>query len=247
MLNLRPVSEYIDQFLMQINLPVHPARIVKRYKRFLADVITEDGESLTVHCPNSGSMLSCWGKGWPCLISDSGNPARKLRYTLEMTHNGRCWIGINTHRTNALAEEALVRGIIPVPGGFVRLRREVKYGRNSRIDLLLEREDGGKTYVEVKNVTLAENGVFLFPDAVTRRGLKHLAELTDMVRQGHRAVMLYIIQRSDGDKFRPADAIDPAYGRALRQARSEGVDLMCYRAEVNPQYIRVEQAVPVEL
>ncbi|RMH64866.1 MAG: DNA/RNA nuclease SfsA [Calditrichaeota bacterium] len=230
-----------------MNVPLREARISRRYKRFLADVILPDGETRTVHCPNSGSMKTCWEPGWPCIISDSLNPARKLRYTLEMTHNGRCWIGINTHRANTLAVEAIRLNRIPVLAGFDVLRREVGYGQNSRIDILLEKAGAPSVYVEVKNVTLAEKGVYKFPDAVTRRGLKHLRELSRMVEQGHRAVMLYIVQRSDGVYFTTADEIDPAYGAGVRAARDAGVEVLCYRAEVSPRRLVVVETIEVRL
>ncbi len=227
---------------MKIKHPVRHGRILNRYKRFLADVRLEDGTELTVHCANPGSMRGCWAPEWPCVISDSENPKRKLRHTLEMTHNGSCWIGVNTHHANRVAEEAIRDGLIGPLKGYTEILREQRYGDNSRIDLLL-RGENECVYVEVKSVTLVEEGYYAFPDAVTTRGLKHLRELTGMKQQGYRAVMLFIIQRSDGDCFTPAGHIDPAYARALREAADQGVEILCYRAEVQPGAIRVVEPV----
>jgi sugar fermentation stimulation protein A len=223
------------------------ANLIRRYKRFLADVRLADGSELTVHCPNSGSMQACLGEGWPVLLSDSGNPKRKYRWTWELVHNGRCWIGINTHLANRLAIEAIAGGVIAELGGYESLKREVPYGRNSRIDILLERSDS-QCYVEVKNVTLVDSaGRYAFPDAITTRGQKHLKELTDVVAAGDRGVILFVIQRSDGDIFVPADDIDPTYGALLRDAASSGVEVLAYRAEVEPTGIDLIEPVSIEL
>ena len=215
--------------------PLLEATLLRRYQRFLADVRLPDDATITVHCPNSGSMRSCLGEGWPARLSDSRNPKRKLRYTLEMVHNGRCWIGVNTQLPNRLAEEALLAGRLPGLAGCTEVRREVRYGVNSRIDLLAN--DGGRQcYIEVKNVTLVEaDGVYRFPDAVTTRGRKHLAELSAMVAAGHRAVMLFVIQRADGSYFAPATAIDPEYAAALRLAHEAGVEILPCLAHVSPE------------
>jgi sugar fermentation stimulation protein A len=221
-----------------------PAKLVRRYKRFLADVELKNGEILTVHCPNSGSMKSCMSPGWPVQLSQSANPNRKYIYTWEMVHNGKCWIGINTGIPNIIAKEAITRGVIGELQGYPEIRKEVKYGRNSRIDLLL-RAGAKCCYVEVKNVTLVEEeDCFYFPDAVTERGKKHLYELADVYRQGQRAVMLYIVQRSDGRYFKPAEHIDPAYAHVLKQVHRAGVEILVYRAEVNPRVIEVIEKVP---
>lgn len=227
---------------MKINHPLLRGRILKRYKRFLADVRLDDGRELTVHCANSGSMRGCWAPGWPCVISDSENPKRKLRHTLEMTHNGSCWIGVNTQHPNPLAEEAIRAGLIEPLRGYPEIHRERKYGGNSRIDLLLQNETE-RVYVEVKSVTLVEKGYYAFPDAVTTRGLKHLRELAAVKQAGHRAVMLFIIQRSDGRCFTPAGHIDPDYATMLREAENHGVEILCYRAGVYPGEIRIEERV----
>jgi len=225
---------------------IEKCTILRRYKRFLADVRLPGGEELTVHCPNSGSMATCWEEGWPAIISDSNNPKRKLRYTLEMTHNGTCWIGLNTHLANVLGAEAIRDGVITELQNYTRLEREKKYGQNSRIDLLLQNPTE-MCYVEIKNVTLVLNGTYQFPDAITTRGLKHLRELSAMKQAGHRAVMLFIIQRSDGTVFEPAAQIDPQYALGLRDAVEKGVEILCYRADVNPEEIHITEKIPWKL
>ena len=228
--------------------PLKKATFINRYKRFLVDVKLPDNKTLTVHCPNSGSMKTCLGPDWDVIISDSQNPKRKLLYTLEMVHNGKCWIGINTFLSNRIVSEAIEKQIIPELAGFASLRNEVPYGKNSRIDILLE-NDSEKCYVEVKNVTLLdEKGYYSFPDAKTVRGLKHLVELTEMVRQGHRAFMFYLVQRSDGSGFRPARDMDPEYARGLLEAQNAGVEILVYRADVSPRGISiVEPVTPIEI
>jgi len=223
------------------------ATLIKRYKRFLADVRLENGEEITVHCPNSGSMKSCATPGWKVLLSKSANPKRKYPYTWEMVHNSRCWIGVNTGIPNQIVTEALQDGRIQQLADYNNLRREVRYGENSRIDILLESVNQ-KCYVEVKNVSLVEDdGDYYFPDAVTERGRKHLHELQNMVKEGNRAAMFFVIQRSDGKVFHPAQHIDPAYSNTLREASLNGVELLAYRAEVTPEFIDIAEAIPIEL
>lgn len=227
--------------------PLIPGRLVRRYKRFLADVELEDGSVITVHCPNSGSMKTCLGEGWPVMLSTSDNLNRKYPHTWELVHNGSCWIGINTMRTNSIAEEAIRDGLVPELAEFDDVRREVRLGEKSRIDIVLD-AGGARTWVEVKNVTLVdERGRYAFPDAVTRRGAKHLRELAAAAKAGDRAVMLYVIQRSDGDGFTTADGIDPTYGGELRRAMEAGVEVLAYRADVTPKEIRVVERVEVKL
>lgn len=216
-----------------------------RYKRFLADVRLDDGTLVTAHCPNSGNMQTCAEPGWRVMLSRSPNLARRLAFTWELVHNGRCWIGVNTGWPPKIAAEAIRAGRIPELAGYCGLRSEVPYGRRrSRIDLLLE--DGPQQcYIEVKNVTLiGSDGAYCFPDAVTDRGRKHLLELMDVVKAGRRGVMLYVIQRSDGTFFRPAWDIDPAYAQTLVRARRRGVEILVYRAAVSRREIRL--AAPVE-
>lgn len=232
---------------MIFDRPLIRATLIRRYKRFLADVELETGETITVHCPNSGSMKTCMTPGWPAMLSDSENPKRKYRYTWEMVHNGHCWIGINTHLANKIVAEGIGTGQIPELAGYDSLRTEVKYGQNSRIDILLESE-AEKCFVEVKNVTLVEaDGFYKFPDAVTVRGRKHLYELQDQVARGHRAVMLYLIQRNDGTVFKPAADIDPDYAASLREVHASGVEILPYLSDVQPTGIRVTERVDFAL
>jgi len=224
-----------------------PGHLLRRYKRFLADVELDGGDMVTVHCPNSGSMLGCLGDRWPVLLSRSHNPKRKYPLTWEMVHNGRCWVGINTHLANRLVVDAILDGTIAELRGFDSLRREVSYGDSSRIDVLLE-GPGERCFVEVKNVTMVdERGRYAFPDAVTTRGRKHLRELSVMLRRGHRAVMLFVIQRSDGRGFAPAAKIDPAYAAEFAAAIRCGVEAIAYRAEVTPRSISIVEAVPLTI
>lgn len=227
---------------MTIDKPVQFGTLIRRYKRFLADISLENGEIITVHCPNSGSMKTCAEPGWKVMVSDSQNPKRKLRYTWEMVHNKKCWIGINTLVPNRLAFEAIQQGKIPELSGYSEIRKEQKYSQNSRIDLLLKKSQD-KCYVEVKNVTLVQDNYFLFPDAVTERGLKHLHDLLAMKKAGQRAVMLYIIQRNDADIFRPCYEIDPAYSEKLHDVYNQGVEILPYVAHVSPKEITISHKV----
>lgn len=230
---------------MQLPQPLLAGRLIRRYKRFLADVRLDNGQVVTAHCPNSGRMTACVGDGWPVRLSRSDNPRRKLAYTLEMVHNGACWIGIHTGRANHLVREAIATARIPELGGYHSLRAEVPYGKGSRIDLLLER-DGQRCFVEVKNTTLVDGrGAFLFPDAVTTRGRKHLLELAHQVSEGDRAVVLFLVQRSDGEFFRPAAEVDAEFDRTLRAVAAGGVEVLAYRAQVSPEAITVCEGVPV--
>jgi sugar fermentation stimulation protein A len=227
--------------------PLIEGRLIRRYKRFLADVELDDGTVVTAHCPNSGSMKTCLGDGWPVLLSTSDNPKRKLRHTWEMVHNGACWIGINTARTNAIVEEGIRDGAVAELTRFDELRREVRLGARSRIDFALTRS-GRRTWIEVKNVTMVDDrGRYAFPDAVTVRGAKHLRDLAAAAADGDRAVMLYLIQRSDGDGFTVADDIDPGYGEELRRAAANGVELVAYRGDVGPSEIRLAERLSISL
>ncbi len=228
---------------MKFKQPLIQGNLIKRYKRFLADVRLADGSMITCHCPNSGSMKTCLGDDWPVLLSKSDNPARKYPHTWEMVHNGACWIGINTHLANTLAFEAIADGTINELQDYDTIEREKKYGANSRIDILLHKGNA-KCYVEVKNVTLVEEDRFYtFPDSVTARGLKHLQELRKIVKAGGRAVMLYVIQRSDGTIFKPAAHIDPEYAQTLKEAYKDGVEILPYLAEVNSHEIKLVKKI----
>jgi len=231
---------------MKFEQKLIPGTLIKRYKRFLADIKLDSGEIVTAHCPNSGSMKTCQEPGWKVLLSASDNPKRKLKYTWEMVHNGTCWIGINTHLANKLAVEAIKNGIIKELQGYDDLRTEVKYGKNSRVDILLSSGEK-KCYVEVKNVTLVDEGIYKFPDSVTTRGQKHLRELSDMIKLGHRAVMLYAVQRTDGTIFQPAEKIDPVYTETLKKVHNEGLEILPYTASLSPQEIFLENRIPFSL
>lgn len=231
---------------MRFESPLEAVTLLKRYKRFLADVRRADGSLLTVHVPNSGSMKTCVGDDWPALISDSGNPSRKYRHTLEMVHNGTCWIGVNTSRANALALEALTSGAIPGFADWDDWRGEVRYGENSRIDLLARRGEL-LCYVEVKNVSLLDGEAVAFPDAVTSRGLKHLHDLMREAERGQRAVLLLTVQRADGAYFRPADSIDPAWCAGLREAVARGVEVIAWRFDPGPEGILPTGPVEIRL
>ena len=223
-----------------------PGVLLRRYKRFLADVQLADGSIITAHCPNSGSMLGCCTPGSPVLLSRSGNPSRTYPFTWELVLINGIWAGINTARPNGIVREAIENGAIAELQGYDAIRAEVPYGTGSRIDLLLE-DKRGRCYVEVKNVTLVEERRALFPDSVTTRGQKHLRELMEVVRNGHRGIIFFLVQREDGDAVSPADLIDPEYGRLLRQAYEAGVEQLAYGATVTPEQISVSRRLPVVL
>ena len=233
---------------MKFHAPLVKGTLVKRYKRFMADVTLEDGTVVTAHCANSGSMLSVNEPGAEVWISPAANPDRKLKWTWELIRIGDTLVGINTALPNAIVAEAIEAGKIPELAGYESLRREVKYGKNSRIDILLEDPEKGLCYVEIKNVTMRrdlDGGPLEFPDGVTSRGAKHLIELADMVADGHRAVMLYLVQREDGDRFEVAADIDPTYAEGLVEAKKKGIEALCYRCSVTPEEITVSEPVPV--
>lgn len=222
--------------------------LIKRYKRFLADIVLEDGTEITAHCANTGAMTGCQPDKAPVWLSLSDNDKRKYPYSWELVELDGAMASINTSLTNRVAEEAITSGKITELSGYERCLREVTYGEErSRIDLLLENSEQ-KCFVEVKHVTLKlEQGVGAFPDAVTKRGQKHLRELINQVNAGHRAVMLFIIMRTDVQLLRPADEIDPVYGELLRQAVKEGVEVLAYGTRISPDEISVTEAAPVNL
>lgn len=232
---------------MDFDTPLIKGTLIKRYKRFLADVTLENGDLITAHTPNTGSMMGCCEPGSTVWLRDTQNPDRKYPYSWEMVEikTGNL-VGINTHLSNALVAEAIEKGIITELRNYDHIRREVKYGEeNSRIDLLLEDGNKADCYLEVKNVTLVENHIAYFPDAVTERGSKHLRELQKIVMQGKRAVIFYCIQRSDVREVRPADHIDPEYGHLLRDAIKTGVEAVAYSATITPVRIGLITPVPV--
>lgn len=230
--------------------PLTEGRLLRRYQRFLADVELADGRTVTAHCPNTGAMQGCKAPGSRVWLSPSDNPRRKLAWTWELVEADGVLVGLHTGRSNALAREAIEAGAVPGLAGYGRIRGEVPYGgedgRRSRIDLLLEGSGRPPCYVEVKNVTAAvAGGVGYFPDAVTARGTKHLLEMAGEVARGHRAVLFFCVQRGDVAEVRPADHIDPEYGRTLRLALARGVEVLAYGAAVSPESIRLEWPLPV--
>lgn len=232
--------------------PLIEATLIQRYKRFLADVRFQNGEEITVHCPNPGAMVGLNEPGNRVWISDSQNPKRKLRYTLELMEvmgpSGKTLVGINTMHPNKLAEEAIRANRIPELMGYDGIRREVKYGENSRIDILLTDSNNARRdcYVEIKNVHLVrQSGLHEFPDCKTARGAKHLREMAQMVDQGARAVMLYVIQRTDGDRLTLACDYDPHYCEAFKEATVKGVEALAIRCKVSPEEICACDPIPV--
>ena len=231
---------------MRFSASLVPGRLVKRYKRFLADVHLDGGETVTAHCANSGSMLSLARPGARVWLQKSDDPKRKLAWSWKLEEVEGALVCIDTGHPNAIVAEAIAGGMIPSLAGYASLRREVKYGRNSRIDILLEDESRGRAYVEVKNVTLMrEPGLAEFPDAVTARGAKHLEELADMVAQGHRAVMLYLVNRPDCTRFALAADIDPTYATGYETARARGVEFEVWATRVTTDEVVVERRIAV--
>jgi sugar fermentation stimulation protein A len=225
-------------------------RLIKRYKRFLADIELDNGETITATCPNTGSMLGLAEPGLDVWVSVSPSPTRKYPHTWELVSLGkgreRTLVGINTAHPNAIVAEAITLGGLTPLAGYASLRREVKYGAASRIDLLLEDPSKPTAYVEVKNVHLSrERGLAEFPDSRTERGIKHLTELSNMARSGQRAVMVYLIQRNDAQRFSLAADIDPAYAEAVVRARAAGVEAYAAACRITTNDIRLERLVPI--
>jgi len=234
---------------MRFTPPLQPATLIRRYKRFLADVVLPGGEEITVHTPNTGAMTGCAEPGSTVFLREVNNPKRKYRYSWEATENlAGVMVGVHTGITNTLVHEAIGSGVVAELQGYPTIRQEVKYGEEgSRIDLLLQgHADGRDCFVEIKNVTTCdEEGYGYFPDAVSVRASKHLRELMGMVSQGQRAVIFFCVQRGDVTAVRPADQVDPRYGETLRQAIAAGVEAIAYRARVTPCEVVLEQALPV--
>ena len=228
--------------------PLVPARFIRRYKRFFADMQLADGRTVVAHCANPGAMLGLLEPGAACWLSPSTNPKRKLAWTWEMVEADGTLVGINTGRPNALIEAAVRDGAIAELAGYAICRREVSYGVNSRIDLLLCHEGRPDCYVEIKNVHLRRTAELAeFPDSVTARGAKHLDELAAMAAAGHRAVMCFLIQRHDCGRLAFAGDIDPAYAAAMARAAAAGVETIAYRCHIDSRAITVDQAVEVVL
>ena len=235
---------------MQFEPRLQEARLLRRYKRFLADVEFPDGQRLTVHCPNTGSMLGCAEPGMRVWLSRAANPDRKYAWTWEQVEAlPGVAVGIHTGRSNALVREAIGAGVIRELAGYPELRDEVVAGEGFRVDFLLGGQHGRpECYLEVKNVTAAvTEGMALFPDAVSERASRHLRELMAKVRGGARAMLCFCVQRDDVAEVRPADAIDPEYGRTLREALAAGVEACAYVARVSPLEAALYRSVPVRL
>ena len=233
---------------MKFETPLIEGRLVKRYKRFFADVELPSGEVVTAHCPNTGAMAGIKDPGLRVWIEPSNNPKRKLKFTWEIVEVDGELIGTHPARANALAEEAVLAGKIAELTGYEGLRREVKYGENSRIDLLLESEGQPPCWVEVKNVHwMRQPGLAEFPDGVTSRGAKHLGELAAQVAKGDRAVQLFIVQRGDCTRFTTAGDLDPVYDETIRSAMKAGVEVLAYGCAVTPHGIEIKDRLSVEL
>ncbi|HEX6141657.1 MAG TPA: DNA/RNA nuclease SfsA [Geminicoccaceae bacterium] len=232
---------------MRFKEPLTPGRLVRRYKRFLADVELPDGAVVTVHCPNPGRMLGLDAPGSRVWLSRSPNAGRKLPHTLEIVEADGGLVGINTMHPNRLLEEALHIGAVEELQGYDRIRREVAYDHGCRIDLLLQAEERADCYVEVKNVHLKRARGAEFPDAITARGARHLQALARRVAAGERAVMMYVVQRMDCVDFSLADDIDPAYARAFEQAIEAGVEASCRACSVTLDHIHLGPRLPINL
>lgn len=256
---------------MHFDPPLTAARLLRRYKRFFLDAALPDGSVVVAHCPNTGSLQGCLVEGADVLLAPAKDPTRKLQWTWKMVRVGHTWVGVDTGVAPALVAEAIAQGVLPELTGYERVITEVRYGaeQGSRIDLLLARGgqapvglksahqaralwDGEeRVYVEVKNTTLrldrAQRALAAFPDAVTERGRKHLHELMHVIDQGHRAAMVFSVQRADCESFVPADAIDPEYGKALRTAVKHGVEAYALAATLDPAGISLTTRLPIDL
>ncbi|MDC0344965.1 DNA/RNA nuclease SfsA [Alphaproteobacteria bacterium] len=232
---------------MRFPTPLLPGTLIKRYKRFLADIRLETGEEITAHCANSGAMWGIKEPGMQVWVSPAPPESKgKLKYRWELVHDGKTLTGCHTSHPNTLAAEAIESGQILELSGYASLRREVKYAGNSRIDILLEDPEKGRCYVEVKNAHMCrEAGLVEFPDAVTQRGAKHMDALAQMVNEGLRAVNLYVIQRDDCDRFTLAEDIDPTYAERTRAATATGVECLAYSCHVSTEEILIKKKVDV--
>ena len=217
--------------------------LVKRYKRFLADIKLSNGKTVTAHCPNTGSMKECSEPGRTVYLSVHDNPKRKLKYTWELIQMPESLVGVNTMVPNRLVKKSIESGLLEELTGYREISSEVNVG-NSRLDLLLTKGKAERCYIEIKNCTLVENCTAFFPDAVTSRGKKHLEELQHLVKKGNRCVMFYLIQRMDASRFKPADHIDPQYGAALRKAVKNHVEILVYDVIINLESISIGKKIP---
>ena len=230
---------------MEFATPLVPARLIRRYKRFLADAVLDDGREVTAHCANPGSMMGLAAPDTKIWLEPNDDPKKKLKYGWRLVdHENGHFTGVDTSIPNRALKAALIARQVPGLPDYNLVRPEVKYGQNSRIDFLLS-GDGPDTYVEVKSVTLSrQEGIAEFPDSVTARGAKHLAELSAMVAQGHRAVMFYLVQRTDCSSVSLAGDIDPAYRAAFDQAHAAGVQVLAQSCRISPQGIDLGDPIP---
>lgn len=232
---------------MRFQTPLIPGRLIRRYNRFLSDIRLEDGEVVKAHCPNPGAMLGLKDEGLKVWLEPNDDPKKKLKYGWRLVEfeNGH-WAGIDTSVPNRVVKEALMAGQVTQLSAYKTVRPEVKYGQNSRVDFLLTQEGLPDAYVEVKNAhLLREDDWAEFPDSVTTRGAKHLAELSDMVAQGHRAVMLYLVQRTDCARIKMAADLDPAYAAAFAKAHAAGVEMLCYDTTISTYGVQLARPLPV--
>jgi sugar fermentation stimulation protein A len=239
-----PKASSLTRVRWRFQLPLVPGKLIRRYKRFLADVELESGAVITAHCPNSGSMLGCIEDRAPVYLSPQNKPGRRTTHTWEMVRINGGWIGINTILPNRLALEAARLKALDLFADCDEFRGEVKVSAHSRIDLWT-RGPRGEQFVEVKNVTLAANSLARFPDAKTTRGAKHLEELIRLKKQGAGAAMLYIVQHYDAEAFAPAEDIDPDYARIFQKARRAGVAMRVVQAKVTPQAVSLLRELPL--
>ena len=234
---------------MKFPTPLVRGRLIRRYKRFLSDILLDDGRTTTAHCPNPGSMLGLQAPDSEVWLEPANNPKRKLPFTWELLRVGTGLVGINAARANQIAAEAVSAGRVPELAGYDTIRREVAYGTSSRIDLLLTRAGRPDCYAEIKNVHLRRDdgpcGIAEFPDCVTKRGTKHLAELRAMAQAGARAIMVYVVQRQDCEVFRLAGDIDPGYAAGFAKARAAGVEAICYACSLNTEGIEIARRLPI--
>jgi len=227
---------------MRFATPLLPGRLICRYNRFLADVALETGDEITAHCPNPGSMMGLSEPGMRIWLEPNEDPKRKLRYGWRLVELGKHWAGIDTSVPNRIVGEALGAGLIPGLAAYGAMRPEVRYGTRSRIDFLGRAEGLPDAYIEVKNVHLMRRpGLAEFPDSVTARGAKHLRELAAVARAGHRAVMLFVVQRDDCERLSLADDIDPGYAAAFAEARAAGVEAMVWRCRISCEEIALDR------
>lgn len=235
---------------MNFSKPLEATKLIRRYKRFLADIVHPTLGEITVHCPNTGSMKNCWQEGWTAWVLDSENPKRKYLYTWVISENlAGDLIGINTHFANDIAFEAINAGNIHELKDFSEIKKEVKYGEeNSRIDILLNGDQENKTFIEVKSVTLLEDdGIGYFPDAETSRGQKHLRELIKMKQQGHRSVLFFVVQHTGIKEVRVAKHIDIKYAELLEKAIEEGVEVLAYGTKITSHSLEVTKRLEFAL